>query len=120
MLLAQFCVWVEHSVMSLRVHLVMISRVVFTTLGLLVLHLRYVRLRRVGMLRDTTQALEAKNQVMKNAVHGSLALGDERIGGAQTRSAKRLTIPASIVAAMRGKIDKRTHKPQPICAAPVR
>ena len=72
------------------------------------------------MPRDTSQALEAKNQVMKNAVHGSLAFGDPRIAGAQTKMANRLTIPASTNAAKRGKMEKRTARPQPICPAPVR
>src|SRR6266436_5255945 len=68
----------------------------------------------------TTHAEDAIAHEMKNAVHGSRALGAARIAGPQTRSVNRLIIPASVIAATRGKIENSTPRPQAICPAPVR
>lgn len=72
------------------------------------------------MFWATTQAAEAIAHEMKKAVHGSLVLGAARIAGTQTRSVNRLNMPASVLAATRGKIEKSTPRPQAICPAPVR
>src|SRR5713226_9293278 len=68
----------------------------------------------------TTHAADAIAHEMKNAVHGSRALGAARIAGPQTRSVNRLIIPASVIAATRGKSENSTPRPQAICPAPVR
>jgi hypothetical protein len=45
---------------------------------------------------------------MKNAVHGSRVVGAARIAGPQRRSVNRLIMPASVLAATRGK-DREQH-----------
>src|ERR1700724_1729285 len=55
-----------------------------------------------GTLSATTHAPAAIAHEMKNAVHGSRVVGAARIAGPQTRSVKRLSIPASAMAASRG------------------
>src|SRR6266851_1932096 len=67
----------------------------------------------------TAHAADAIAHEMKNAVHGIRALGEARIAGPQTRSVNRLIIPASALAATRGKIENSTPRPQAICPAPV-
>src|SRR5258708_11761874 len=68
----------------------------------------------------TTHAADAIAHEMKNAVHGSRVLGAARIAGPQTRSVNMLNMPASVLAATRGKIENSTPRPQAICPAPVR
>src|ERR1700682_1079202 len=68
----------------------------------------------------TTHAADAIAHEMKNAVHGSRVLGAARIAGPQTRSVNRLIMPASAIAATRGKIENSTPRPQAMCPAPVR
>jgi hypothetical protein len=57
------------------------------------------------MFWATTHAAETIAHEMKNAVHGSRVVGAARIAGAQTRSVNRLIMPASALAATRGKIE---------------
>src|SRR5216684_1428611 len=73
-----------------------------------------------AMFCATTHAVDAIAHEMKNAVHGSRVIGAARIAGPQTRSVNRLIMPASAVAATRGKIENSTPRPQAICPAPVR
>src|SRR6266700_6262785 len=68
----------------------------------------------------TTHAADAIAHEMKNAVHGSRAFGAARIAGPQTRSVNRFIMPASVLAATRGKTENSTPRPQAICPAPVR
>jgi hypothetical protein len=55
-----------------------------------------------SMFSATAHAAEAIAQEMKNAVHGSRAVGVAKIAGPQTSSVNRLIIPASDLAAKRG------------------
>ena len=73
-----------------------------------------------AMFWATTHAADAIAQEMKNAVHGIRAVGAARIAGPQTSSVNRLIIPASILAAVRGRTENSTPRPQAICPAPVR
>src|ERR1700676_1666265 len=73
-----------------------------------------------AMFWATTHAADAIAQEMKNAVHGRRALGAASIAGPQTRRVNRLIMPASAIAATRGKIENSTPRPQAICPAPVR
>src|SRR6266481_3747255 len=68
----------------------------------------------------TSHAADAIAHEIKKAVHGSRALGAARIAGPQTRSVNRLIMPASAIAATRGRIENSTPRPQAICPAPVR
>src|SRR6266404_547110 len=58
-----------------------------------------------AMFCATTHTADAIAHEMKNAVHGSRALGAARTAGAQTRSVNRLIMAASAIAATRGKIE---------------
>ena len=73
-----------------------------------------------AMFWPTTHAADAIAHEMKNAVHGSRVVGAARIAGPQTRSVNRLIMPASALAATRGKIENSTPRPLAICPAPVR
>jgi hypothetical protein len=73
-----------------------------------------------AMFWATTHAADAIAHEMKNAVHGSRFVGAARMAGPQTRSVNRLIIPASALAAVRGKTENNTPRPQAICPAPVR
>jgi len=68
----------------------------------------------------TTHAADAIAHEMKNAVHGNRVFGAATIAGPQTSKVKRLTMPASALAATRGKIEKSTPRPQAICPTPVK
>ncbi len=54
------------------------------------------------------------------AVHWSRLLGEAATSGTQTSSVKAVIIPASIVAARRGKTEKRTPSPAAMWPAPAR
>src|SRR5258708_28235557 len=68
----------------------------------------------------TTHAADAIAHEMKNAVHGSRALGAARSAGPQTTSVNRLSMPASAISATRCKSENSTPRPQAICPAPLR
>src|ERR1700687_2476246 len=73
-----------------------------------------------AMLWATTHAADAIAHEMKNAVHDSRVVGAARIAGPQTRTVNTLIMPASALAATRGKIENSTPRPLAICPAPVR
>src|ERR1700732_86071 len=73
-----------------------------------------------AMFCAPTHAADAIAHEMKNAVHGSRALGATSIAGPQTRRVNRLIMPASAIAATRGQIENSTHTSPAICPAPVR
>jgi hypothetical protein len=73
-----------------------------------------------AMFWATVHAAAPMAQEMKNAVHGIRAVGAARIAGPQTSNVNRLIIPASILAAVRGRTENSTPRPQAICPVPVR
>ncbi len=71
------------------------------------------------MFWATAHAADAIAQEMKNAVHGNRVVGAARMAEPQTSSVNRLIIPASVLAATRGRTENITPRPQAICPAPV-
>src|SRR5258708_29085158 len=76
---------------------------------------RYVRGRSLrGILPATTHAAAAIAQEMKNAVHGIRVVGPAMIAGPQTSSVNSVNMPASAIAAIRGRIENTTPSPAAI------
>jgi hypothetical protein len=71
-------------------------------------------------LAATAHAAAAIAHEIKNAVQGNRVLGAATIAGTHTSRVNKLNIPASVIAATRGKTENNTPSPQAICPAPVK